>query len=38
MGCCPPKAMKIGLGPATALLGSVTFPFVISTEVERSLC
>jgi hypothetical protein len=38
MGWGPPKVMKSGLGPATALLGSVTLPFVISTEVERSLC
>jgi hypothetical protein len=36
MGCGPPKVMKIGLGPATPLLGSATLPFVISTEVERS--
>jgi hypothetical protein len=36
MGFGPPKVMKIGLGPATALLGSVTLPFVISTEAQRS--
>jgi hypothetical protein len=36
MGCGPPKGMKNGLGPATALLGSVTLPFVISTEAQRS--
>jgi hypothetical protein len=38
VGCGPPKGMKNGLGTATALLGSVTLPFAISTEVERSLC
>ena len=34
--CGPPKVMKNGFCPATALHGSVALPFVISTEAQRS--